>query len=180
LIVSATRSPSARSFAAASVRKRTRAAGGRCSTHGVGVVDRKTLRAPVLDELLIELDSPSVDSRLAEELEKLAPTRADVEHRRRVPECIDVDSLAFPDACSWAADPHLQREVVERWLGDVPLRNRCRDGALRAGRPPLEPVDALLELVEQAGEAVSKGRGLCKLLATLLLLLLLERAVQVT
>ena len=82
----------------------------------------------------VEVDAPGLDARLGEQRQELAAPTADVEHRSRVAEVVDVRALAIADQLPRAAHAALEGEVVEG------LRRRLADRTRRpraAGSPEL-------------------------------------------
>ena len=74
-----------------------------------------------------------LDARLGEQRQELAAPTADVEHRRRVAEVVDVLALAIADQLPRAAHPALEGEVVEGLRRRLADRSRSAAGCGLAG-----------------------------------------------
>ena len=109
----------------------------------------EALAAGERDHVPVRVDARRLDAGVAEQRQELAAAAADVEHRRRAGEQLDVRPLLLARLGGRRAHAALEGEVVRDRVrpglgGD---RGRC------AGRAALQPEQALLQL----GEAPSLG-----------------------
>ena len=127
------------------------------------MLDLEPLAAGVGDHVRVEIDTPRLDPRLAEQGEKLAPAATDVEHGRRVAEVVHVGALTLADALRGAPHPALEGEVI----GDARRRggHRRRQSRSCGGSRPLaalEPGEPLIELDRPSGLGGRGGTQLCQ------------------
>ena len=117
---------------------------------GIRLLDGEPLPSRVRDHVSVGIHPARFDASLAQQRQELAATAADVEHRRRVAEVVDVHALPLPNGRRRAAHSRLEPEVVR----DGGSGRLCRDRRhRRGGRPAAAPFDApqpLLELDERA------------------------------
>ena len=111
----------------------------------IRLLDVEPLAARVGDHVAVGVHSARLDSGLAQQREELAAAAAAVQDRGLRQEVRDIGALAAADLGGRAAHPALEGEVVGQRRGGG-LRG---DGRRRAGGPPLEPQQPLLELREQ-------------------------------